>query len=137
MHLLGVKYTRGAMKFWDDLNDGKIKYESLAPVHGNLELFKAKLDGLKEIDYLISEGVRVTKKYNSFNLTSDQLLREQSKEIAIATKAFTGNQQIMISLINNSILNNLPKFPIGIKVTRILSIDKRNTSVKVHFDITK
>ncbi|WP_391520300.1 PBECR4 domain-containing protein [Oenococcus oeni] len=47
MHLVGLKYAKGARSFWNDLRKCNLDFSKLTPVHGDIDILKNKIHMLK------------------------------------------------------------------------------------------
>ena len=123
MHLCGIKYSRGPKRFFDDaLNRSLSVANILIKADGTTFQKLEVVDMLKE---LMSKNIRITGRGHFLYLCYDSALRTNKKLLALTL--INGKQAfIPQSLLN---LHYSKSFPIGEKVTKIVSKDLRTSEV--------
>lgn len=124
MHLCGVKYTKGAGKFFDDCLHNQLEINSLKVKNDGTTI--QKLQVLSSISELIGANVRLTEAGTFLYLKFDYSLRTNRQILALTLKS-TENKTIPQSILN---LKSQKKFPVGEIVTEIYSIDNITKQVK-------
>ncbi|MFT9245030.1 MAG: PBECR4 domain-containing protein [Liquorilactobacillus satsumensis] len=132
MHLVGLKYSKGAQSFWNDLKKCNLDFSELTPVHGNIDILKNKIHMLDFLPEVVSLQCRIVYQYHTYRLVADYLIRSDKETLAIATKAFDGSNQIMESLLDISSTRKTGfQIKRGFDIDRIIFLNNKTGLIKI------